>query len=339
MKEPGASTDWSFKGMRTLVLENNLLKVSILLDKGSDIFEVKYKPLDLDILWHAPWGYRNPSGHVQSLATDDGAFTDLYGGGWNDIFPNFGLASENRGARWGLHGESCLLPWNCDIVPSEEPRANLSVECVRYPLRAFKQVKLDRVDSKLSIAEEIRNIGEQDVELSWAQHIAFGQPFVSQDLHIDIPAIKGRTQLNEVKQERLARNKVFEWPVAPGLNGVSVDLRKIPDDGERVQDDLVLTDFRDSRYRLYNSKLKLGVEVSWNSDVFRFLWYWLNWGALDYPWFGRAKVLALEPVTGSQDGLADNIVASKAVILPPAATLRGRVTMRLFAEGLIPEQL
>jgi hypothetical protein len=61
MDEPTALMDWSLKGMRTLTLENKLLRVSVLLDKGSDIFEVKYKPLDLDVIWHAPWGYRNLS--------------------------------------------------------------------------------------------------------------------------------------------------------------------------------------------------------------------------------------------------------------------------------------
>ena len=33
------SDEWTFKGMRTLILENRLLRVVILLDKGSDIIE------------------------------------------------------------------------------------------------------------------------------------------------------------------------------------------------------------------------------------------------------------------------------------------------------------
>lgn len=328
--------DWSFKGMRTLTLENDILRVSVLLDKGSDIFEVKYKPLNVDVIWHAPWGYRNPSRHVESLATGDGAFLDLYGGGWNDIFPSFGQASGNRGARWGLHGESSLLPWACEVCDHEndaDPAARLSVECVRYPLTATKLIKLERAGSCLSVVEEIRNVGEQEVELSWAQHIAFGQPFVSKHLLIEIPAAKARTQLCEVKQERLARNRVFEWPLAPGLDEKDVDLRRIPNDAERVQDDLVITELKEPRYRLYNSELHLGVEVTWNSEVFRFLWYWLNWGALDYPWFGRARVLALEPVTGSMDGLEECIKASNAITLAPGTVLQGRVAMKLFSNS------
>lgn len=308
--------------------------MSVLLDKGSDIFEIKYKPLDLDVIWHSPRGYRKPSEHVQTLATDDGAFLDLYGGGWNDIFPNYGHASGNRGARWGLHGESSNLPWNCVICnQGNQATAKLSAECIRYPLRATKYINLDRDQSIISITEEIQNTGEQEVELSWAQHIAFGQPFVSEHLAVEIPAVRGRTHTSEVKQERLARNREFNWPIAPGLDGRPVDLRRIPADTERLQDDFILTELKESRYQLYNSRLNLGVEVTWNSDVFRYLWYWLSWGALDYPWFGKARVLALEPVTGTEDtGLEDNIKTSKALTLSPSATLRGRITMRLFTQ-------
>ena len=102
--------------MKTLVLENEKMKVSILLDKGSDIFQVIYKPLDIDVMWHSPKGYRNPTKRIQSITDQAEAFTDNYGGGWNDIFPNYGFASSNRGTKFGLHGESALLPWTCSAV-------------------------------------------------------------------------------------------------------------------------------------------------------------------------------------------------------------------------------
>ena len=42
--------DWSLKGMKVVYLENAFLRIGILADRGSDIFEFKYKPLDLDFL-------------------------------------------------------------------------------------------------------------------------------------------------------------------------------------------------------------------------------------------------------------------------------------------------
>jgi len=81
------SLDWAFKGMRTIILENECLRIVSLLDKGSDIMEFRYKPLDIDLMWHSPMGYRNPSVFVESGTFTLSSFLDFYGGGWQDIPP------------------------------------------------------------------------------------------------------------------------------------------------------------------------------------------------------------------------------------------------------------
>ena len=43
---------------RTVVLENEMVRVAILADKGADLYELRYKPRDLDVLWKAPWGFK-----------------------------------------------------------------------------------------------------------------------------------------------------------------------------------------------------------------------------------------------------------------------------------------
>lgn len=318
----------------------------MLLDTGSDIFELIYKPLDIDLIWHSPIGYRNPKHHVQSTSDPQGAFTDYYGGGWNDIFPNYGFASSNRGAKWGLHGESSLLPRSC--TPQQQQRqqeeeeerqtksgnavsALLEVECVRYPLRAEKTISLNSAKALLCISEDIINTGEQSIEFSWAQHIAFGEPFVSDDLEVDIPAIKAKTHDYDMVQERVQRNKLFDWPYAPGLDGKPVDVAKIPPREKRVQEDFPILQLSDPHYKLYNPTLDLGVEVSWSREAFPYLWYWLNWGALDYPWFGRAHTLALEPTTSSVGGgLSSQIKEGVAAVLTPNSRRHGEVRMEIF---------
>ena len=50
------SDGWRYEGMQTLILENELLRVVVLVDKGSDIIEFRYKPRDLDFLFFAPGG-------------------------------------------------------------------------------------------------------------------------------------------------------------------------------------------------------------------------------------------------------------------------------------------
>jgi len=89
--------------MRTLVLENRYLRLVSLLDKGSDISELTYKPLDLDLLFHAPTGYRKPGSIVGTCKRSEGEFREYYGGGWQDILPFAG----NEPVKTGSESEVC----------------------------------------------------------------------------------------------------------------------------------------------------------------------------------------------------------------------------------------
>ncbi len=319
--------------MKTLILESDLVKISVLLDKGSDIFEIIYKPLDLDVIWHGPNGYKDPKTRVERISRQEDEFSDNYGGGWNDIFPNYGFASSNKGTKFGSHGESALLPWSCRGAETVNGRitAHLALNCLRYPLRAEKTLTLG--GSKFLIFEDLQNVGEQEIELSWAQHIAYGEPFVSPELQIEIPAIRAVTHGYDMSHERTKRDTKFEWPMAPGIDGSTVDLTKIPDRNLRVQEDFPIVELRAPSYRLYNPTLDLGVELRWNS-AFPYLWYWLNWGILNYPWFGRAHTLALEPTTtANTTGLQNQIGDGTAVKLAAGGTLHGEVEMNLFRKS------
>ena len=52
--------DWTYKGMKVVFLENQFLRIGILIDRGSDIFEFRYKPKDMDPLLRLAKGIRNP---------------------------------------------------------------------------------------------------------------------------------------------------------------------------------------------------------------------------------------------------------------------------------------
>ena len=47
-------TEIILKGYRALVMENEKLRATILLDKGSDLYELLYKPADIDFMWRSP---------------------------------------------------------------------------------------------------------------------------------------------------------------------------------------------------------------------------------------------------------------------------------------------
>jgi len=51
--------DYTELGYRTLAFENELLRVEVLVDKGTDIVSFLHKPSDTDFLWRRPSGLRH----------------------------------------------------------------------------------------------------------------------------------------------------------------------------------------------------------------------------------------------------------------------------------------
>ena len=76
--------------MRALRIENDLLAVTVLLDKGADIYELVYKSKNIDVLWKSPWGMKEPARGFDSAFDSSTAWLEAYAGGWQVLFPNGG---------------------------------------------------------------------------------------------------------------------------------------------------------------------------------------------------------------------------------------------------------
>lgn len=328
------STDWTYKGMQTLILENEYLRVVSLLDKGSDIIEIRYKPLDIDFMWHSPLGYRNPTMFVESCSRSDGSFLDYYGGGWQDILPNAGSPCTHRGVEWGQHGETALIPWNCVIEKEEkqEVRARLMVNCYRYPLSVNKWLILRQGEKFFTIREKITNNSEQDLEFSWLQHVAFGEPFLKPGNVINLAAKTAVVHTPEIPNSSLPPGKEFKWPILKDKEGKEVDLSIIPKKEGRAHDLIYITNVEDGWYGLTNTKIKLGFGLVWGKRIFPHIWFWRPLGgAWDHPWFGKAWAIALEPCTSwPATGLSDQIKKGTAAKLEGGSSIETEIKVVVY---------
>jgi len=77
------------RDVRALRIENDLLAATVLLDKGADIYQLIYKPRDLDVLWKTPWGLRNPR-IAQSTFSSTAAWLETCAGGWQELHASSG---------------------------------------------------------------------------------------------------------------------------------------------------------------------------------------------------------------------------------------------------------
>jgi len=349
------SDEWTFKGMRTLILENSLLRIVILLDKGSDIIEFRYKPRDLDFIFLAPGGIQNPSKTTPS-AYSHNPFIDYYAGGWNDILPNGGPFVNYEGAELGQHAEISLLPWEYALLEDNLQRVavRLWVRGLRTPFFVEKTLSLEPDQARLSIEESVTNEAGVPMHMMWGQHIAFSREFLHQGAVIDAPAKQFivHEAMPGFQPRRFSPGETTVWPSATNPDGILVDASIIPPVGsEEAQEMAYLSELEDGWYALTNLESELGFGVRFDHELFPYVWYWqqLNDTARDFPWWGRYHTTALEPWTSyPTSGLLEAIENGTALKLEPGEKIEtsfmavvyegGERVERITPEGIVIRQ-
>ena len=288
-----------YKGMRTIILENEILRVGILLDKGADIFQFLYKPTDTDFLWRSPNGLINPQRASPSISSSAGKFLDNYHGGWQEIFPGGGPFNY-RGAEIGLHGEVNQLGWDYEILEDSDDCVSVlfSVNTLRVPFRLEKIMRLETGKPVLFFEEKLINLSKEEQIYMWGHHPAFGAPFLHEGVRLFVPAEKG-----EVHQPRFAESGIFSpgneftWPNI-FVNGKTTDLSCIPSSDAGYADLIYLKELKEGWYAIVDPDEEVGFGLAWPVDVFPHLWFWLVYGsAPGYPWWNQVYCIALEPWT------------------------------------------
>lgn len=301
--------EYLYRDMRTLVLENQLLRISVLVDKGTDIYEFLYKPLDLDVLWHSFNGVRSPHNFITGRIAPGSSFLDFYEGGWQELFPSIQEECDYLGAPLGTHGEVCLLPWEyrIEVDEPEETQVRFSIRTVRTPFLLVKTLTLKSQDPTLYIEEAVTNEGAEEMQFMWGHHPAFGPLFLDGSCRIEVPSgCSARTTTYELGQFGvLPPDTEFNWPNIQGLDGKMWDVSRVPPPDSRIYQMFYLHDLPEGRYSLHNHNFGVRFSLSWDKEVFPILWVWAPYGgAMGYPWYGRNYNLALEPWSAVPANLA-----------------------------------
>lgn len=323
--------EYARRGIDTVVLENDSLRVELLAGKGGDVTEIVDKRTDTNVLFESPHEWRAPS--EGPVGAPDGAFSflDHYPGGWQSVLPAAGGPTTVDGAPLALHGESTLVPWQARITADTPDRVavELAATLTRYPFTIEREFELAAGRSTVTVSEAVTNRGEVAVDYSWLQHVALGEPLVSPEATLSVPCqtvLVDPDQTNDTA--RLPPGETFEWPVCETDDG-PVDLRAFPPKRDRVHDLVALTDLSEGRYTVTNPSLDLGVTVRFPHEFYEYLWYWQPFGGFeDAPFFGRNYNVGLEPCTSIPNAGLDRAVENgTAAQLAPDETRRSTVTL------------
>jgi hypothetical protein len=337
LPEHGAYADdgWAYRGSPVVFLGNELLRISVLPDKGADISSIVLRPDDTELLWRSPGGTVDPRHHVAATGHAEATWLDLYEGGWQSVFPNGGWASSYGGADLGLHAESALLPWRVRVIDPGPEVAVLraDVELVRTPLRATRTMTVRAGSPTLVVDEVITNTARGRFPVSYGQHIVFGSPFLSDACRVDVPGATVRAHPVQTSDANtLVAGALGDWPHIATRDGATRDLRQVLPASAGTEDLAYLGDLADGWYAVRNPDLAVGVAVRFPADLYRHIWRWeVFGGGGGYPWWGRTYSLGMELFTSATTkGLAASIDDGSALWIEPGERVESRVLVTVF---------
>ncbi len=314
------SLDYTYKGMRIAYLENEAIRVGILLDKGADVFEFTYKPKQLDFMWQSPLEMRKP--YVATSALTEGAFHDYFYGGWQEVLPSAGWASEPyMGVSQGLHGEVSLLPFEATALEDSPDAVSLRtrVRLMRSPLALERTMSLARDKAALIVKERLVNESAAEFAIIWGHHPALGTPFLNENCVL-------QTTAKKVEVLAFHPNGLWEpggdydFPMVPNCrSGKPQDITKVLPKDTRSVDVVFFKELTEGWYAITDPKSRVGFGMAWDKSLFKYLWMWQVYGGHnDYPWYGRTYNVALEPFTSYPPaGVPNAIKNGTALVMKP----------------------
>ena len=332
------SLDYTYRGMRIAYLENEAIRVGVLLDKGADIFEFTFKPRDLDFMWQSPVEMRRP--FVATSILPEGSFHDYYYGGWQEILPSAGWATEPYlGTYQGLHGEASLLPFEATLLEDTPDAVSLRtrVHLYRSPLALERTMSLERDKAALFIKERLVNESDSEYAIMWGHHPALGAPFLDDRCVVQVPAKKVEV-LAYHKNGLWEPGGDYEFPMVPNRRtGKLQDITHVLPKSTRSVDVIFFKELAEGWYAVTNQDSGVSFGMAWDKSVFKYLWMWQVYGGHDdYPWYGRTYNAALEPFTSYPPaGIQNAIKNGTALLMKPAEVLETDLVAVAYDKGMV----
>jgi galactose mutarotase-like enzyme len=275
-------------------MENSLIRIILLMDKGGDIIEFTYKPGDIDFMWKNENGLNVTANQIASAPQATGAYFDYYPGGWQEILPGGGPMNYH-GAEVGLHGEISLRPWRftVEIDHPEQICVLLAAKTQRFPFAVKKRIEIKEGCASVFFKEELFNEGRQPMEYMWGQHPCFGAPFLEPGCVIRIPAKKIMTSPGfHVCNMIFEPGFTADWPYA-GEGGEKI--ANVQEKDSQITGLYHFSELSEGSFSIYNNNKKIGFCLEWDPSVYPYVTSWQDYnGCMDYPWYGRGYNVTLE---------------------------------------------
>jgi hypothetical protein len=254
---------------------------------GGDITSIVTRESGKEILFQSPWreaaefSIRNPGNRLFYDSRSD--WLQKYRGGWQVLCPVAGGGYGDPDSQTLFHGEASRATWQVQHVGPHE--LELLVDLITQPLRISKTIETS--GSRVTVRDTVSNRGLQAVNFDFAHHIALGGDLLNEDCRL----ATGATQF--VRDPASSATPDREEPMS--LTAMDNDFGHIPGPPITAFEFGWFKEFSSLWAEVKTASGALSVRLEWN-DSMPFAWLWKELSASQgWPWFGRARVLGIEP--------------------------------------------
>jgi hypothetical protein len=308
--------EWSYRGFKTVIMENEFLRAVFIPELGAKLHEFVYKPEQRDFLYHHP--------RVECRApVFDVNVDNWWTGGLDEAIPT-GHPCEYKGEKYPFLGEAWSLPWEYKILNSldDEVSFYLRRPLVISPLIVERWVSLKKGELSLSLKHRITNEGIAPFEFLWGIHPSFS---ITQDFRIDIPA--GEMMIEDsFPDDRFGVSGTrYKWPYAKNKDGTETDMRVVRSRESGTMDFQYATELKAGWLALTDTKCKTGIGLIFNNEIFKSIWLWLVYGG-----WRNVYTATLEAWTGYPAKISKAVDHGKYSVLKPGNILETETKLIVF---------
>lgn len=321
-----------WQGYRAMIIQNEKIQVVLLPDKGTEIVQFLYKATDTDFLWHWKNPLRDPEKFEPVSGNDAAPFFDRWSGGWFEVLPNNGPASEYKGCKLGFYAETINLPWKYQIIEDTPEKVKIFfwTRTYRTPFLLKKYLTIESNNPSIRIKEEVTNTGGEEMAFAWGHHPVVGPPFLDGSCKISSPDCRVIVlNAEDGPGHRMQLHQEGRWPFIKDMNGGELDLRIVEPKTRGSMDNCYLADYSGNAFiAVTHPGKKVGFGLSWDPQVFRYVWLWQAFGGGEgYPWFNDSYQMGIEPWSSYPcAGLDAAIKNQTALVLKPQESIKAWLT-------------
>jgi len=303
-------TNWHYRGLQVVRLQNELICVDVLPEVGAKIYNFVHRPSGRNLLWH------NPGIHP-AKQTFGGVFDDNWSGGWDELIPNDVPCPEPEGDLLPDHGEVWSQGAKWEVLQSggtcAEVRFTTRTRVV--PVLFEKTLTVREGESFCRVHYRVTNLSPARYDFLWNIHPAMA---ISPDTWLDVPAKGGFT--DPWREARFPGYGRFEWPTIKDRRGNPCDLRRVEPASTALADHHYLTGVTEGWYAVTDRRHQVGFGLVFPVKVFPNVWLFRTFGG----WRGL-YTLILEASTGCSRSLVEAREKGQCAQLAPGQALEVEV--------------